>query len=152
MYTARLLTVVMEIFVPGLGLMLKRSNTNGLVFSAWTYDLLTQLCDCDSKIDVYFNTIPILNMAEMFITTTVDLICYHTCKCLEYRWLSFYLEKRIVNQHISVCYSSGTVIWSRYTTFPTRIHVRPAKTQISLHRLIGVFTVHLKTFWVLRYP
>ena len=37
-------------------------------------------------------------------------------------------------------------------TFPTRLHVRLAKTQISLRSLIRVFAVSLKTLWILDYP
>ena len=45
---------------------------------------------------------------------------------------------------------------SRLMTKPTKLHVRPAKAQISLagrsHSLIRVFTVRMKKAWVLSYP
>ena len=43
---------------------------------------------------------------------------------------------------------------SRLTTKPTKWHVRPAKTQISLgiHPVWSVFAVRMKKAWVLSYP
>ena len=41
---------------------------------------------------------------------------------------------------------------SRGTTFSTRLQVRPLKTRISLRSLKRVFSVRIKTLWILGYP